>query len=38
MDRRGFLQQSAGVVAGVAVSSVIPTGFASAASMFTLKN
>jgi Fe-Mn family superoxide dismutase len=33
MDRRGFLQQSAGVVAGVAVSSVIPAGIASAASM-----
>ncbi len=33
MDRRGFLQQSAGVVAGAAVSSVIPGGIVSAASM-----
>lgn len=33
MDRRGFLQQSAGVVAGVAVSGVIPGGIVSAASM-----
>ncbi|MCZ8013694.1 MAG: superoxide dismutase [Gemmatimonas sp.] len=31
MDRRGFLQQSAGVVAGVAVSGALPSAIASAA-------